>query len=180
MSQTFRASWCFLYDPQLKRQSATEKCQYRHDKKSHDKISQNAIVLVFKWNCSHRIHPRKPNSEQNPLQGYPWSFKRSIRRKHPELWRRKNWLPLHDNTHSHRSVLVQEELSRQQVTVLQHPPYIPDVAPCDFCLFHRTKALLLGRKFHSAEEVIAATGEAVHNLPANMFQRCFQQLYQRW
>jgi hypothetical protein len=41
----------------------------------------------------------------------------SIRRKHPELWCRKNWLLLHDNSPAHCSVLVQEELTKQQVTV---------------------------------------------------------------
>ena len=41
----------------------------------------------------------------------------SMRRKRPELWHRKNCLLLHDNTPAHRSVLVQEELVRQQVTV---------------------------------------------------------------
>ena len=44
----------------------------------------------------------------------------SIHLKHPELWWRKNWLLLHDNTPAHHSVLVQEELIRQQVTVLSH------------------------------------------------------------
>ncbi|KAJ4425331.1 hypothetical protein ANN_28251 [Periplaneta americana] len=55
----------------------------------------------------------------------------SIRRKRPELWHRKNWLLLHDNAPAHRSILVQEELW-QQVAVLPHPPYSPDLAPCDF------------------------------------------------
>ncbi|KAJ4427588.1 hypothetical protein ANN_25236 [Periplaneta americana] len=55
----------------------------------------------------------------------------SIRRKRPELWHRKNWLLLHDNAPAHRSILAQEELARQQVTVLPHFPYSPDLAPCD-------------------------------------------------
>ena len=35
----------------------------------------------------------------------------SIRRERSELWRRKNWLLLHDNAPAHRSVLVQEKLT---------------------------------------------------------------------
>ncbi|PNF16982.1 hypothetical protein B7P43_G03143, partial [Cryptotermes secundus] len=38
------------------------------------------------------------------------------------------------------------------VTVLPHPPYSPDLAPCDFFLFHRVKAKLRGRRFQSSEE----------------------------
>ena len=104
----------------------------------------------------------------------------SIHNKHPELWRRKNWLLLHDNAPAHRSVFVQEELARQQVTILPHPPYLPDLPPCDFSLFPHMKVLLLGHRFHSTEEIIIATREAVRDLLANMFHRCFQQLYQRW
>ena len=104
----------------------------------------------------------------------------SVRRKSPELWCRKNCLLLHENAPAHQPVLVQEELARQPVTVLPHPPYSPDLAPCDFYLVPRMKTLIRGSRFHSAEEVMTATRQAVRDLPANMFQRCFQQLYQRW
>jgi hypothetical protein len=46
----------------------------------------------------------------------------SVRRKHLELWHRKNWLLLHNNNPAHHSVLVQGELAKQQVTILSHPP----------------------------------------------------------
>ena len=75
----------------------------------------------------------------------------SICHKRPELWRTKNWLLQQENTPAHCSVLVLEELIRQQVTVLPHPPYLPDVTPCNFFLFPRMKAILHGRRFHSFE-----------------------------
>ena len=75
----------------------------------------------------------------------------SIRRKRPEFWHRKNWLLLHDNAPAHRSVFVQEELARQQVIVLSHPPHSPDFASCDFFLSPRENSptwakISLGRK----------------------------------
>jgi hypothetical protein len=45
--------------------------------------------------------------------------------------------------------------------------------------FPRSKEKLRGRRFLSTEEIVAATREAVWDLPANIFQQCFQQLYQR-
>jgi histone-lysine N-methyltransferase SETMAR len=104
----------------------------------------------------------------------------SIRCKRPELWRRKNWLLLHDNAPAHRSVLVQEELAKQQVTVLPHPPYSPDPASYDFSFFPRLEGKLRSRRFLSAEEIVTAAREAVQDLPANIFQQCFQQLWQCW
>jgi hypothetical protein len=63
--------------------------------------------------------------------------------KCPELWHRKNWLLLHDNAPTHRSVLVQEELTKQQVSILPHPPHSSDLVPCDFFFFPHLKEKLL-------------------------------------
>jgi hypothetical protein len=76
-------------------------------------------------------------------------------------------------------LLVQEELPKQQVTILPHHPCSLDLAPCDFFFFPCLKGKLCGRQFLSAEEIVAATREAVWDLPANIFQQCIQQLYQR-
>jgi hypothetical protein len=77
-------------------------------------------------------------------------------------------------------LLVREELPKQQVTVLPQHPCSLDLAPCDFFFFPRLKVKLRGRRFLSAEEIVAATREAVWDLPAHIFQQCLQQLYQRW
>ena len=90
----------------------------------------------------------------------------SIRRKRPDLWRTKNWLLLHDNVPALRSVLVQKKLARQQVPI---------------CHTLRTPLISHHAIFvSSSEEVITATREVVRDLPATMFQRCYQQLYQHW
>jgi hypothetical protein len=39
-------------------------------------------------------------------------LRNSVRRKCPELWRRKNWLLLQDNAPAHRSLLAQEDLTK--------------------------------------------------------------------
>ena len=41
--------------------------------------------------------------------------------------------------------------------LLPHPPYSPDLAPCDFFLFPNLKKSLARQKFESNDEVIAAT-----------------------
>jgi hypothetical protein len=65
-------------------------------------------------------------------------------------------------------LLVQEELPKQQVTVLPQHPSSLDLAPCDFFFFSRLKEKLRGRRFLLAEEIVAATREAVWDLPANI------------
>ena len=38
---------------------------------------------------------------------------------------------LHDNTPAHKSAMVQEYLKESGLDVLDHPPYNPDLSPCD-------------------------------------------------
>ena len=46
---------------------------------------------------------------------------------------------LHDNVLAHKSATVQEYLKESGLDVLDHPPYSPDLSPCDFWLFPRLK-----------------------------------------
>ncbi|KAJ4427945.1 hypothetical protein ANN_23957 [Periplaneta americana] len=135
---------------------------------------------LYLWNSLAKFIPQGATVDKILYKEILGCLSNSIRRKRPELWHRKNWLLLHDNAPAHRSILVQEELARQQVAVLPHPPYSPDLAPCDFFRFPLMKSILRGRNFYAAEKVMTATREAVRHLPANIFQRCFQKLHQRW
>lgn len=39
---------------------------------------------------------------------------------------------LHDNASSHKAFIVQDYLKQEKVVELPHPPYSPDLVPCDF------------------------------------------------
>ena len=39
---------------------------------------------------------------------------------------------LNDNAQAHKSATVQEYLKESGLIVLDHPPYSPDLSPCDF------------------------------------------------
>jgi histone-lysine N-methyltransferase SETMAR len=178
-------TWCSLYDPQLKQQLATWKSPSSpRKKKLQQDRSKDKVMLELVLGSSGIVHmkfiPKGVTVNKHRYKEILHCLRRSVRRKHPELWRRKNWLLIHDNTLAHGFVLVQEVLAKQQVTVLPHPPYSSDLAPCDFLFFSPLERKLRGRQFQSAEEVVTATREAIWDLPADIFQQCFQQLYQRW
>jgi transposase len=48
---------------------------------------------------------------------------------------------------------VREFLASKQITVLEHPPYSPDLAPNDFFLFPKIKELLKGRRFDDIDNI---------------------------
>jgi histone-lysine N-methyltransferase SETMAR len=75
----------------------------------------------------------------------------NVRRLQPELWWQKNWLLHQDNTPSHTSFFTREFLTKNNMTVVLHASYSPDLAPCDFSLFPRLKIKLKVRRFDTTE-----------------------------
>ena len=65
-----------------------------------------------------------------------------IRRILPEYRDLKTWSLLYDNAPSHISLIIRQFLARNQVCVLNHPPYSPDLALYDFSLFPTLKLKL--------------------------------------
>ena len=71
-------------------------------------------------------------------------YKNSVLKKVEEFYNKKQpsegWLGvhlLHDNAFSHKCEVVKSFLASEKVKVLNHPPYSPDLSPCDFFLFPR-------------------------------------------
>ncbi|UYV74908.1 hypothetical protein LAZ67_12001768 [Cordylochernes scorpioides] len=79
---------------------------------------------------------------------------KEILKKRNQLFKSKQWKLLHDNAPAHRAIIVQDYLAKHSVSVLPHPPYSPDIAPCDFFFFPKLKMTLKGRRFSSSSEVI--------------------------
>jgi len=55
-----------------------------------------------------------------------------VRCMRPELWEGRRWILHHDNAPARSALIMREFLARNSITVLKHPPYSPDLAPCDF------------------------------------------------
>lgn len=66
---------------------------------------------------------------------------------------------------------------RQNLRVIKHPLYSPDLAPADFFLFPKFKLDLKGTCFENIEE-IQATTTILNSIPENDFSRAFQRLYE--
>jgi hypothetical protein len=47
----------------------------------------------------------------------------------------------------HDALRVCKFLAKNSITEMDHPPYSPDIAPCDFWLFPKLKNALKGQKF---------------------------------
>ena len=90
-----------------------------------------------------------------------------------------SWFLLHDNAPVHRAVAVQEFLARKKVCVLNHPPYSPDLSPCDYFLFPKLKLPLKGRLFEDVQDIQGAVTSTLRAIPQEDVQRSFQSLLER-
>jgi hypothetical protein len=86
----------------------------------------------------------------------------------------------HDNAPAHTAFSAQRFLAAKNVAVVPHPPYSPDLAPCDFFLFPRMKSKLKGRRFQDVTDIQEQSLTDLHAIPKSQFQRCFQQWQKRW
>jgi hypothetical protein len=60
-----------------------------------------------------------------------------------------------------------------------HPPYSPDLAPCDFFLFGYVKNCLQGASFQSREELFTAIAETVTAIPGDTLHSVFENWMER-
>jgi transposase len=107
-------------------------------------------------------------------------LREDIQRKRPELWRAGNWMLHDDNAPSHRALLTREFLAHNSIITLPHPPYSPDLTPCEFFLFPKMKLQLKGRRFDRLEEIQRESQNVLGTLQEQDFQHMFQQWQRHW
>lgn len=85
----------------------------------------------------------------------------------------------HDNAPAHTAAKTLDFLHERGVQLVTHPPYSPDLAPCDFALFPELKKHLRGKRFESEKAAVAAMNEVLDDMPKTVFQDCFEKWFWR-
>ena len=86
---------------------------------------------------------------------------------------------LHDNAPAHKSEMTKAFLKDNRLEVLGHPPYSPDLAPCDFFLFPRLKRELSGRSFKTKSALGSAIYQCLSGIPENDYLMAFRSWISR-
>ena len=63
--------------------------------------------------------------------------------------------------------------------MLPHPPYSPDLAPCDFFLFPKIKKELGGMRFERIQELARTVKSITNNISQEDYFNCFQDWRKR-
>jgi len=101
----------------------------------------------------------------------------AIRIKRPGL-QKKKVLFHHDNAPAHRSAVARAKLRELRYKLVAHPPYSPDLVPCDFFLFPKLKKELSEKKICS--EVMDAADRFFYEQEVPFFSNGMKALEHRW
>ena len=151
--------WVRAYEPELKRQSA----EWRHEgSPRRQKFRQNPcpvklmVILAYDVQvvilCHFVPHGKTVNAQYHAayLQNH---LSRAVMGKWPQL---QNVTILHDNATPHKAICVRDLLRLWRWEVLEHPPYSPDISPCDYDLIPKLKAPLHRHRFRTRDDTVIA------------------------
>ena len=75
----------------------------------------------------------------------------------------QNLIILHDKARCHTAADVTDLLRCWQGEILEHPPYSPDMSPCDYYLFAKVKEPLRETRHNTRDELIRTIGRSIRN-----------------
>jgi hypothetical protein len=110
----------------------------------------------------------------------PQRLRDAVRRKRPHKWPSGTWLLHHDNAPCHAAPSVREFLAKHSIPVVPHPPYLPDLAPCDFFLFPRLKSTMKWKRFQDLAYIQLNSTRQLHAIPKQACQTCIEKWKDRW
>ena len=85
----------------------------------------------------------------------------------------------HDNASAHTAAVTLDFLAASDVQLVTHPPYSPDVAPCDWFLFPSVKRQLKGKQFQNAEDARAFIEGVILDIPQSTWSGVIDSWFKR-
>jgi [histone H3]-lysine36 N-dimethyltransferase SETMAR len=178
-------SWMHHYDPETKQESSIwkHKLSPRPTKAKVCRSAGKVMHLIFFDHQGIIYDHCLPHGQTITGNYYSSVLKnqlmKKLRNKRPHLVA-NGWMLHHDNAPAHTSRVCQDTLDEIGVELLSHPPYSPDLAPCDFFLFPELKKHLRGVRFQSDNEVNNAVSGALKVISKDGFWNVFEAWQKRW
>ena len=101
---------------------------------------------------SHRVESRKTIKGKYYEEYLKKTLGQAIRRKRHGLLA-AGPIILHDNATPHGAVNVTFLSGRYEWEILEHPPYSPDISPCNFDVFPKIKEDMRGIRYSDLDEL---------------------------
>ena len=85
----------------------------------------------------------------------------------------------HDNASAHTAAVALDFLVVNDVQLVTHQPYSPDLAPCDWFLFPSIKRQLKGKQFPSAEDARAFFEGIILDIPQSTWSGVIDSWFEK-
>ena len=85
----------------------------------------------------------------------------------------------HDNAPAHTVATTREFLASERVKLMSHPPYSPDLTPCDIFVFHHVKKQLRGTRYDSPQDAVRAFTRVLEGIDRVTWCEVFQSWFER-
>ena len=173
-------SWIYCYDPETKRQSSKWKAcwlsqtQEGQKEKTHPQTFDDPFFDSTGMIYMHWVPTRQTVNKEYYVEVLR-EFRKRFLGKGQELFKSGQWHFHQDNAPVHNSILVTDYLTKKGIKTVLHPPYSPDLAPCDFWLFSK----LRGCHYETIEEMKEAVTKVIDTLTQEDFDGAFQKLLGR-
>jgi len=140
------------------------------------------ISLTLKAWCIRNVFHQDKWWMENSIAMFWGNLGHKIWHKHPAKWHYNSWAMHHDNTPAHTSLTVRQFSASTEMTVILHPPYLQDLATCNFFLFLKMKLKLKAQRYDSTEQIQTKSQNVMKKMMKmqNDFQKCFLSWKSQW
>ena len=177
-------TWVHMFEPQ--RRADNKQWKWKDQKRpciAKRTINLKKMLYAIFFNSSGPVVQVPCPAGHTVTGGF---YKNSVLKKVKEFYNKKRpskgWSGvhlLHDNASSHKCEVVKSFLASEEVKVLNHPPYSPDLSPCDFFLFPRLKKMLSGNKYTSRSSLGSAIYQCLQQIPKEDYISAFRDWVKR-
>lgn len=181
---TVDETWIHHYTPETKEQSKQWIASGEPaPKKAKAVLSANKVMATVFWDARGIIHIDYLQKGKTITGEYYANlldhFNKVLMEKRPHLTKKK--ILFHqDNARVHTCAIAMAKFHELHYELLSHPPYSPDLAPCDYFLFPNLKKWLGGKRFSSNEEIMHETNAYFEGLPKSHYIEGIEKLEKRW
>ena len=173
----------FDHDPETKRQSEewhtkSSPCS----KKARMSRSRVKTMIIVFFDSRGIVHKEFVPPGQTVNHAFYKDVLEQLRKRVQRVRRdiEEDWVLQHDNAPAHTTLSIREFLAKKNIPVLPHPPYSPDLVPCEFYLFPKLKSKFKGHHFGTMENIQKIVTDELNTLTENDFQYCYDQWKKRW
>ena len=122
----------------------------KQKKAQQNKSKFKAMLIVF-FNIRGIVHvdwvPESQTVNQVYFKEVLTNLCERVRRRRPEIWKNSSWVLRQDNTLAHSALSVKTFFTKHKITMLEHPPYSRDLAPCDFFFISKDQVCIKRNQF---------------------------------